>query len=229
MEDQEQPQERESEGGVPRARLDKWLWAAHFFKARALATQAIESGRVRVNGERVKPTCDVQVGDRVAVQGGEFEWEVDILHLVTERGAMLEGEDLYDETDDSRDRRALLIANRSAHHAPQGPAWARPAQSRGEPGNRSRGGPRRAPPGGQGGASRNRGATAAFLNPETSPSQLVAAVTGGAPAGRSAPGGAPAAVRDADRKPRRRRRGRGVRVRGASPGGEGGGGNRQQG
>ena len=207
MEDEEQVQEREREnGGGPRARLDKWLWAARFFKARALATQAVEGGRVKVNGERAKPSRDIRVGDRVAVQLGEFEYEVDVTHLSAERGGVTSGGALYEETDDSRDRRALVIANRNAHGEP---AWAR----NGGEGDRNRSRSRRA-----GNPRGNRGATAAFLSPDTSPSQLVAAVTG------SANGGArPAApnpqVREPNRKPRRRRRGRGGRARGALPGG----------
>jgi ribosome-associated heat shock protein Hsp15 len=213
MEDEEQVQEHEREGGGPRARLDKWLWAARFFKARALATQAVEGGRVKVNGERVKPSIDIRVGDRVAVQVGEFEWEVDVTHLSAERGGVASGDVLYEETDDSRDRRALVIANRNAHAEP---AWSRngaePAKARGR--NRHTGS--------GGGGGRNRGATAAFLSPDTSPSQLVAAVTGAANGGRPAQNSVQ--IREPNRKPRRRRRGRGGRSRGA---GEASGGTQQ--
>jgi ribosome-associated heat shock protein Hsp15 len=225
MEDEEQLQEQEREDGGARARLDKWLWAARFFKARALATQAVDGGRVKVNGERVKSSREIRVGDRVALQLGEFEWEVEVTHLSAERGGVTVGGALYEETDESRDRRAIVIANRNSNsNSHPEPAWSR---GNGGDAERNRAGGRRRSNNGRGAS--NRGATAAFLSPETSPSQLVAAVTGTANGGgRPAPASAPPRG-DSNRKPRRRRRGRGGRVRGGGEAGGGQGGGGQQG
>ena len=62
-------------------RVDKWLWAARFFKTRSLAQAAIAGSRIKVNGERVKPAHDLKVGDLVVVRAGEYEW-----HLVVKGG-----------------------------------------------------------------------------------------------------------------------------------------------
>ena len=61
-----------------RVRIDKWLWAARFFKTRSLAAQAIEAGRVRMNGDRIKPAKDVKCGDEIAVRIDALEWVVEV-------------------------------------------------------------------------------------------------------------------------------------------------------
>ncbi len=126
-----------------RLRIDKWLLAARFFKTKVLATQACDGGKVTVNGERVKPTREITIGERITVQVGEFEWEVDVTHLTVQRGVgPMEGDILFEETDDSRDRRAIVIANRTTNHS-SGPAWARPGggvSAANLPGGRSGGG-----------------------------------------------------------------------------------------
>jgi ribosome-associated heat shock protein Hsp15 len=88
-----------------RLRIDKWLWAARFFKTRTLAAQAVDLGRVRVNGERVKPAREARVGDRVEVQAGEVRREVVILALAAQRGPASAAQQLYEETADSVARR----------------------------------------------------------------------------------------------------------------------------
>ena len=59
-----------------RMRLDKWLWVARFYKARAMAAQAVESGKVKLNGERVKATRDIRLGDKLEIAIGDLEWEL---------------------------------------------------------------------------------------------------------------------------------------------------------
>ena len=90
-------------------RLDKWLWAARFFKTRSLAQQALVGGRVQLNGERTKPAHEVKVGDRVEVRVNEWRWEVKVRALSERRGPAEEASKLYDETEASRAERSRLI------------------------------------------------------------------------------------------------------------------------
>lgn len=82
-------------------RLDKWLWAARFFKTRALASEAVAGGRVHVNGERVKPARAVKVGDRLNITRAQFEYEVFILRLNDKRRPAQEAQLMYEETEAS--------------------------------------------------------------------------------------------------------------------------------
>ncbi len=87
-------------------RIDKWLWAARFFKGRDLAARACELGRVDSNGQRAKPARTVRLGDRLDVktEGGQFE--VEVLGLSDTRGPAAEAQALYRETEESKQRRA---------------------------------------------------------------------------------------------------------------------------
>ncbi len=93
-------------------RLDKWLWAARFYKTRSLAQQAIEAGRVRLGGERVKPSREVRPGDLLAIRVQELEWEVSVRRLSERRGPAAEARALYEESAQSRQRRETLLAER---------------------------------------------------------------------------------------------------------------------
>ena len=88
-----------------RIRIDKWLWAARFFKTRTLATDAVELGRIRVNGERIKPAREARVGDRIEVYVGDARSEFLIRALSAQRGPAPVAQQLYEETADSRARR----------------------------------------------------------------------------------------------------------------------------
>jgi ribosome-associated heat shock protein Hsp15 len=88
-----------------RIRIDKWLWAARFFKTRTLASDAVELGRVRVNGERIKPAREARVGDRVEVSIGASCIEFVIRALSAQRGPAPVAQKLYEETADSHARR----------------------------------------------------------------------------------------------------------------------------
>jgi ribosome-associated heat shock protein Hsp15 len=93
-------------------RVDKWLWAARFFKTRSLATHACELGRIHSNGQSVKPAREVRVGDLLEVknEGGEFQVEVLILSEV--RGPAAVAQTLYRETEASRESRQKLAEER---------------------------------------------------------------------------------------------------------------------
>jgi ribosome-associated heat shock protein Hsp15 len=86
-------------------RLDKWLWAARFFKTRSLAQQAVAGGRVQLNGERTKPAHEVKAGNMVVVRVGDWRWEVKVIALSDRRGPAEEARKLYEETEASRAER----------------------------------------------------------------------------------------------------------------------------
>jgi len=95
-------------------RMDKWLWAARFFKTRALAARACELGRIQSNGQLAKPAREVCIGDmlRVVNDGGEFE--VEVLLLSDLRGPASVAQTLYRETEASRELRMKVAAERKA-------------------------------------------------------------------------------------------------------------------
>jgi ribosome-associated heat shock protein Hsp15 len=95
-------------------RIDKWLWAARFFKTRSLAGKACELGRIDAGGQRAKPARDVRVGDqlRIANEGGEFH--VEVLGLSEMRGPAAIAQALYQETEESRNLRLKAAAERKA-------------------------------------------------------------------------------------------------------------------
>ncbi len=82
-------------------RIDKWLWAARFFKTRSMATDAIDRGRVRVEGEPVKPSRNVKVNDKLVIDNGSDRWEVIVAALSDKRGPAPVARTLYFETDES--------------------------------------------------------------------------------------------------------------------------------
>ncbi|ANB02478.1 RNA-binding S4 domain-containing protein [Ectothiorhodospira sp. BSL-9] len=86
-------------------RLDKWLWAARFFKTRSLAAEAVSGGRVHVNGDRVKPSRSVRVGDRLRINRSGETWLVDVLGLNDKRRPAAEAQQLYEETPEGRTTR----------------------------------------------------------------------------------------------------------------------------
>jgi ribosome-associated heat shock protein Hsp15 len=95
-------------------RMDKWLWAARFFKTRTVAARACELGRIQSNGQPAKAARDVKIGDmlRVANDGGEFQ--VEVLLLSDVRGPAAVAQTLYHETDASREMRTKVAAERKA-------------------------------------------------------------------------------------------------------------------
>lgn len=98
------------ESGV--VRVDKWLWAARFFKTRALASEAVSGGKVHINGKRVKPAHRLRVGDDLRIQRGGIEFAVAVLAVSERRGPAPEARQLYAESDDSIRRREAEAAAR---------------------------------------------------------------------------------------------------------------------
>lgn len=99
-------------------RIDKWLCAARFFKTRALAADAVECGKVHINEVRVKPAKTVAAGDRLTINIGQKQYEVEVLALANRRGPASEAQKLYRETDASRERREAIAAQLKAQPQP---------------------------------------------------------------------------------------------------------------
>jgi ribosome-associated heat shock protein Hsp15 len=102
-----------------KVRIDKWLWAARFFKTRSMAAQAVSGGKVHVNGARIKPARVVQPGDELRVRRGEFEFIVIVQRVTDKRRPAKEAQLLYEETESSllqreekRECKRLEAANR---------------------------------------------------------------------------------------------------------------------
>ena len=92
---------KDSHDSTDRTRLDKWLWAARFFKHRTLATDAVEGGKVQLNGIRVKPAKDVKIGDRVEIQLAEARFTLIVTGIAEKRGSATVAQTLYAETPES--------------------------------------------------------------------------------------------------------------------------------
>jgi ribosome-associated heat shock protein Hsp15 len=101
-------------------RIDKWLWAARFFKTRGLATEAVLGGHVQLNGARVKPAKDVHVGDEVLIRIGTTQWVVSVAGLSDKRGPAKVAQELYAETDASRAAREQQALQRKLTPPPIG-------------------------------------------------------------------------------------------------------------
>ena len=104
-------------------RLDLWLWAARFYRTRALAKHAIETGKVDVGGQRAKPSRSVRIGDALAVVRGEERLEIEVVALSDTRGPASIAQTLYRESDASKlareQARALRAAERAGFRAPE--------------------------------------------------------------------------------------------------------------
>lgn len=93
---------------IEKFRIDKWLHAARFFKTRSLAAEAVERGKVHVNGARVKPAKIVAIGDILTIRIGQYQYEIKVLALSNKRGSASEALKLYQETEASRETREML-------------------------------------------------------------------------------------------------------------------------
>jgi ribosome-associated heat shock protein Hsp15 len=111
-----------------RVRLDKWLWAARFFKTRALAAEAVEGGKVQVNGDRPKRARPLQVGDELRIRLGPYEHIVTIRALSGRRGPAAAAAALYEETEASRAAREERSVQLKSLHSLFGPEKGRPTK-----------------------------------------------------------------------------------------------------
>ena len=109
-------------------RIDKWLWAARFFKTRSLATDAVEAGRVRLADERVKPARNIKRGDRLRIDNESGIFEVDVIELGDKRGPASVAQGLYQETADSIEKRRLAAEERRLFREPAASIKGRPTK-----------------------------------------------------------------------------------------------------
>ena len=99
-------------------RIDKWLWSARFFKTRSLSADAVDGGKVTINGVRIKPAKTVAIGDVLDIRAGKFRYEIEVLGISNKRGGAPEAQKLYRETDDSRAQREAIAAQLRAQPQP---------------------------------------------------------------------------------------------------------------
>jgi len=97
-------------------RLDKWLWAARFFKTRSMARDAVAGGKVHLNGNRAKPGRTLNIGDELRIQRGEDVYTITIVELTGTRGPAAVAAALYEESDENRLQREKLAAERKLAH-----------------------------------------------------------------------------------------------------------------
>ncbi|BFG74511.1 RNA-binding S4 domain-containing protein [Paraburkholderia terrae] len=111
-----------------RLRIDKWLWAARFFKTRSLATDAVEKGRVRIGGATVKPAKDVRVGDLVEIEIERIVWQIQVLGVCDVRGPASVAQTLYAETEEGRQKRQQENERRKTYREPAAELQGRPTK-----------------------------------------------------------------------------------------------------
>lgn len=111
-----------------KCRLDKWLWAARFFKTRSIATDAVESGKVRVDGDRAKAAKEVKIGAIINIRNKDFEIECEVIGLSNIRRGAPEAALLYAETQASIQKRDNAKITREADHAVRGRGLGRPTK-----------------------------------------------------------------------------------------------------
>ena len=109
-------------------RIDKWLWAARFFKTRSLATDAVDTGRVKLDGERIKPARPVKIDDKLTIDNGAESWEVLVLAISDQRGPAPVARQLYQETDASVARRENEHEARKLYREPGSTIKGRPTK-----------------------------------------------------------------------------------------------------
>lgn len=113
------------DGSAESMRLDKWLWAARFFKTRKLAVEAITGGKVHLNGKRAKPGREIRPGSKLEIHKGSFEWDITVQIIPKQRRPASESIHFYTETEESSKRRELLAEEQrrlrtGAPHAEKG-------------------------------------------------------------------------------------------------------------
>ena len=109
-------------------RIDKWLWAARFYKTRSLAQQAVEGGKVTLNEDRVKPSKEIKSGDALRIRIGAFEWAIAVRQLSDKRGPAAVAHTLYEESAESQAKRAEQAALRKLNVEPAAERHGRPTK-----------------------------------------------------------------------------------------------------
>lgn len=109
-------------------RLDKWLWAARFYKTRPLAVEAINGGKVQVDGQRVRPARMIRPGSRLTIHKGELEWQIEVVALARQRRPASEAAALYRESEASRQQRQAQVQARRAAGLSAAPHRIRPSK-----------------------------------------------------------------------------------------------------
>ena len=109
-------------------RLDKWLWAARFFKTRSLAAEAVTGGKITINNERPRSSRLVRPGDRLTVRRGSYEWTVIVKDISRLRGPATQAQLLYAETEESRSKREAAIVQLKLERPPEFDSAGRPSK-----------------------------------------------------------------------------------------------------
>ena len=109
-------------------RVDKWLWAARFFKTRSLATDAIDHGRVKLNGLKIKPAKTIQLNDLLDIDNGSSQWQVKVIGLSGQRGSATLARQLYIETEESIKTREQEAMRRALFPEPSADIKGRPTK-----------------------------------------------------------------------------------------------------
>jgi len=113
---------------MERVRLDKFLWAARFYKTRSISTEAIDGGKVRVNGDRAKPAKEIKPGDRIDLRAGDAEYAIVVKALADKRGSAEIARTLYDETPESQAASSAAAERRRRFSDPAEEIFARPTK-----------------------------------------------------------------------------------------------------
>ena len=109
-------------------RIDKWLWAARFFKTRSLAADAVSGGKIEVNGDRAKPSRIVRAGDKLTIRRGPYEWTILVKEVARLRRPASRARKLYEETEESARKRESSIAQLKLERPPKFDAPGRPSK-----------------------------------------------------------------------------------------------------
>ena len=120
--------DREISQPTQQIRIDKWLWAARFFKTRSLAAEAVSGGKIEVNGARAKPSKSVRLGDRLNIRRGAYEWTVIVTGVVKLRGPAAEAQLLYEESEESKSKRDNALAQLKLERPPEFHPSGRPSK-----------------------------------------------------------------------------------------------------
>ena len=113
---------------IDTTRIDKWLWAARFFKTRTLATDAVDNGKVRLNGERIKPSRNVKTDDTLDIENGATKWEVTVLAISDVRNSASVAQTLYAETERSLAKRQNEAEQKKFFREPSAAIKGRPTK-----------------------------------------------------------------------------------------------------